>query len=376
MRGSNLIKYCKIFIFIVFILFDFIAGFPVMSQDSDCYYVGESPTIYNQDSLRKIYAEKIIENNRALICNDDTLTLIGLSKMEVLDDLHFMVNNPNTTRLNDSGYYCGIVVVLNWMLNNIPDEYAKAVIDLTFYGETTFPNGSKTVRLPHSLANNVDFTQILSTEGVIRADIGNISVSDFVVGISLVYSEKVIQRFGLLWKKSLHKKSNVGNFIFANTMPWEMNDYFRIIGVRNITKSYYPLYKNQEKILTQINSAIDSGKMPIVMENHLLTADRHKNLFYKIFGAHFIAIHNFKVNPDCKTISISYWDYGSVKNYREQSEKGSPLAARSLNAAIRKTSRLTKMKKDDQYLEISIKQFFKGIKGYWIPEIKPTPNKM
>jgi hypothetical protein len=365
-------SYSNVKIFSVLVILYLIARTDVVAQNLDCYFVNDSPGFFNQDSIRKVKANKIIENQRDLIVQDDTLTLIGLSKIEILNDLNYMVNNPNSTRLNDSGYYCGIVVVLNWMLNNVPDEYAKAVIDLTFYGETRFPGGSKVVRLPQTLAKNVDFTMIPGNDSVKRTDIGNISVSDFVLGVSLVYSEKVIQRFGLLWKKSTHRKSTVGNFLFANTMPWEVNDYFKIVGIRNITKGYYQFFKDQEKILAQITSAVDSGKMPILMENHLLTADRHKNLFYKIFGAHFISIHDFEVNYECNTISISYWDYGSVKNHREQSKKGSPLAARSLNAAIRRNNRLNKIKKRINFLKFPWTSFSKVSKDIGYP-IKVLP---
>lgn len=345
-------------------------------QETDCYFAKEPPVIFNQDSLKAKIAKETIQKYKDALDPLDSISLIGISKLEILEDLSFMLDNPNSTNLNDSGYYCGIVVVLNWMLNNTPQKYVKAVIDLTFYGETIFENGSKKVRLPKILRERVNYSWIFCENVKKRADLGNISISDFVLGVSIVNSEKAIQKIGLLWKNSTHNKANIGNFLFANTMPWEMNDYFKIIGVTEIKSSYYSPFEQKKRILDKIFEAVNSGHMPIIMENHLLTADRHKNLFYRLFGAHFISIHDFQINYDCNTISMSYWDYGSVKNYREQSKKGSPLAARSLNAAIRRNSRLNKIKQDDKYLEIPIDLFFKGLKGYWIPDCNVSNNKL
>ncbi len=253
------------------------------------------------------------------------------------------------------------------MLNKRPDLYAKGVIDLTFYGETTFARGNKLIRLPNVLRKKIDYSIIPREGKIVRTDLGTISLSDFVLGVSLVYSEKVLQKVGLLWNNSTHSKANVGNFLFASTMPWELDDYFKAIGIKDIFKRYYSPFMHEDKVLEKIVQAVENGEMPILMENHLLTADRHKNLFYKIFGAHFISVHRIQINDDCNTVSLSYWDYGSVKNHRDQSEKGSPLAAKTLHAAIRRNNRLNKVIKDDKYLELSKELFFKGLKGYWIP---------
>lgn len=353
---------------LIVIIFLLSYSYHIFSQEPDCFYAAEYPIIFQQDSVRTILARQIIQQHQDSTDQLNAPTKIGVSREEVLEDLMYMIDHPNQTLLNDSGYYCGIVVILNWMLNNIPDNYVQAVIDLTFTGKTKFKNGSKWVKLPKHLTKNVNYTILASEEGVCRSDIGTISISDFVLGVSLVYSEKAIQRMGLLWKKATHHKKNIGNFIFANTMPWVIDDYFRIIGINNVTRSYYSPFERKDTTLSKISSAVDSGVMPILMENHLLTSDQHKNSFYKIFGAHFITVHDFTYNSECNTISLSYWDYGSVKNHRDQSLKGSPLAARSLNAAIRKASRKNKIIKDDKYIELTIDQFFKGLKGYWIPE--------
>lgn len=178
----------------IFLVFAFIFLINRLStcQESDCYFVQESPSVFRQDSLLAASAREIIRNHRKSIDQSDSLALIGVSKNEMLDDLDYMLDNPNSTNLNDSGYYCGIVVALNWMLNKAPDKYVKAVIDLSFYGETSFEGGSKKVRLPEILTDKVDYSRINFEDKRIRADIGNISLSDFVLGVSLVNSEKAL----------------------------------------------------------------------------------------------------------------------------------------------------------------------------------------
>ena len=339
----------------------------IKSQNSNCLFAKSKPDIFQQDSTYRSKAYQLLEQWRASHHGSDSLTKIGVSKQAIFDDLSYMLDHPNTTLLNDSGYYCGIVVVLNWMLNKRPDLYAKGVLELTFMGETRFVNGSKKIKLPRVLQSKVDYS-ITTIDGKQQGtDLGNVSLSDFVLGVSLVYAEKWLQKLGLIWSNATHCKTNTGNFLFANTMPWEMNDYFRAIGIREMQKSYYSPFDSKEKTLKRISWAVENGEMPILMENHILTADRTKNIFYKLFGAHFICLHSFQVNPDCNTISMSYWDYGSVKNHREQSEKGSAHSAHSLNQAFRRSKRLNKIKKHGKYLELSTEQFFKGLKGYWIP---------
>lgn len=350
----------------MFALFNLLVVIYIAGQEKDCYFVNRQPQEFKPDSAGKTRAKNLINAYKDSIVFADSLSLIGVSKKEILYDLEYMIDNQNSTYLNDSGYYCGIVVVLNWMLNNTPDLYVKGVIELAYNGETRFENGSKKIKLPGVLKDKVDYSVTKTGKKIHRADIGSISISDFVLGVSLVNAEKKLQRTGLLWKNSTHSKTNFGNYLFANTMPWEIDDFFRIIGVESIKKSYYSPFENKEKVLHNIGEAVKAGEMPILMENHLITADQYKNLFYRIFGAHFISIHEFKVNHVCNTISISYWDYGSVKNYREQA---SIYAAKSLNSAMRKSGRMAKIKKNDRYLEITTEQFFKGLKGYWIPTL-------
>lgn len=352
---------------IVYVLILPLTGIWSRAQDGGCRYVDKEVKVFTPEPSFLKKAKQLVTHYKSLSENKDSVTLIGVSKRELLKDISIMLDNPNTTQLNDSGYYCGVVVVLNWMLNKRPDLYVQGVVELAFNGEVNFENGAKTVKLPRALLTKVNYSLVGLGAEKLRYDLGVVSLSDFILGVSLVHSEKVIQRIGLLWNNSTHRKANIGNFLFANTMPWELDDYFKTIGVKDVLKNYYLPFENKKLTLDRIENAVENGEIPILMENHILTSDRHKNLFYKIFGAHFITVHWIQLNKACKTISLSYWDYGSVKNYREQSKKGSPLAAKTLRGAIRRNSRLNKIKEGEQYLEITYEQFFKGLKGYWVP---------
>jgi transketolase C-terminal domain/subunit len=77
--------------------------------------------------------------------NDSTYhkqsVLKNISMHDVFEDLRTMLDYPNSTIIGNSGHYCSVAVVLNWLLNNQPKKYTKAVLELTYYGETSFEEG-------------------------------------------------------------------------------------------------------------------------------------------------------------------------------------------------------------------------------------------
>jgi hypothetical protein len=337
------------------------------SQDFDCYFTKDYIIEFKQNELYKKSAFDIISHYKlhdSLLIKESLLK--GVSLFEIIEDVKYMINNPNSTNLNEIGYYCGIVVVLNWLLNNRPDIYAKSVLELTTIGSTKLTPETKRICLPSSLINKVNLS-FDEDNFPSRKSIGDISISDFILGVSIVYNEKYFQRIGLLWKNSSFEKNNYGNFIFSNTMPWEIDNYFKKFGITDFKKSYYPNKKKKLKIIERLEEETNNGRLPIVFENHLITSNYRKNYFYKIFGAHYITIHSIKLNKECQTISISYWDYGSVKNHRKHNEKINPFTAKSLESAMKRAKKGTKIQQNGKNIEISIDQFIKGLKGYWIP---------
>ena len=151
-------------------------------------------------------------------------------------------------------------------------------------------------------------------------------------------------------------------------MPWEIDDFFRALGIKPAKHKYYLGCRNNLKTLERIEKAVNQGKLPIIFENHYITNTKTKNLFYRTFGAHYVTIHEFKINKKHNNISISYWDYGKVSNTREIHPSMLPNQAKNLSDAIKRNKKYQKFAKNGKIKKIPIKTFLKGLKGYWIVE--------
>jgi len=287
----------------------------------------------------------------------------------ICNDLRMMLTHPNSTIIGNSGHYCGIAVVLNWMLNNQPEKYAKAVLELACSGETIIGSTNSKMKIPKALIKRVDYTETgKSRTGFIYKDIDSTSISDFILGVSLVYSEKFIQKAGLIDRRATFRKKSWGSFLFGNTMPWEMDDYFRKIGVNLSNKGFYLTDKENIEELYKIEKATKEGKMPVIFDNHYISYSRTKNLLYRFVGAHFITIHSFNVNREKQVVNYTYWDYGKVKNNPFLTRTVRPLRTGNMKKDIRNNKMFKAKGLDIQKREISTTEFLKAMKGYWIPE--------
>jgi hypothetical protein len=150
-------------------------------------------------------------------------------------------------------------------------------------------------------------------------------------------------------------------------MPWEVNDYFRKIGVEIDKQGYYLGDRENISDLIKIENAVTEGKMPVIFENHLLTATREKNILYRLAGVHFITIHDFKVDEKNDLVNYSYWDYGSVQNKRYVFDDSYPGDATNLRQAMKMARKAEKRKKVKVHEQVTIHEFLKAMKGYWIP---------
>lgn len=300
-------------------------------------------------------------------------TVFDQVKMTALiADTRRMLNNPNASYIGNNGHYCGPAVILNWVLNNRPEIYTKAVLELSCYGKTQISEDSPVLKTPKVLQKSVDFT-ITDTinNKIIRADIDSTSLSDFILAVSLVCSEKFIQKIGMISAKATHTKPSVGCFILTNTFPWEMNDYFRKLGINIEQQAYYLGDKEKIDDLLRIENAVKKGKMPIIFDNHLISYADTKNFLYKITGAHFITIHSFKVNRKENTVDFTFWDYGMIKPNPYLSLNLRPMPTGNLKKDLKRIQKFRRKGLDKRKKEISIDEFLKGMKGYWIPEKQP-----
>ncbi len=92
---QTIVIICKFLNAIIFILTFQIVCQDGFCQDTDCYYVKSVPSVFKQDSTYASIARSFISDIKNSIDNKDSLTLIGVSKRELLEDLSFMIENPN-----------------------------------------------------------------------------------------------------------------------------------------------------------------------------------------------------------------------------------------------------------------------------------------
>jgi hypothetical protein len=302
--------------------------------------------------------------------NDSTYhkqsVLKNISMHDVFEDLRTMLDYPNSTIIGNSGHYCSVAVVLNWLLNNQPKKYTKAVLELTYYGETSFEEGK--IKVPGKLRKKIDYSIVDTVDfKVIRKDLEATSISDFVLGVSLMYAEKGLQRIGMLNRHALFKKKRPGAFVFAITGPWELDDLFTRVDVRFEKKGFYLSDKENIETLKMIENAANNGKMPVIFDNHIISFGQRQNALYGYTGTHYINIHYMKVDWKNDIVDYCYWDYGRVKNnpFKTRTIKAKP--ANTISGTVRKQERFKK-KNVVQKRTITTKEFLKAMKGYWIPE--------
>lgn len=313
-------------------------------------------TFYKQEALRlvDIYADSIGFEKSVL--NDLTIN-------DFATDVKYMINNPNRTLLNFTGNYCGSIVVINWLLNNRPDIYTRLVFELAIHGYVQTENEKK-IKVPKKMTE-LSIHPIDSLPGN-RNLIDSTSISDFILGVSMVYTKKKFQRMGLIFRKAIYDKDSKANFIFGNSAPWEMDNYIKLAGLQVEKKRYYLGCRNNIKTLNFLQEQLNKGALPIVFENHLLTATKSKRWYYKITGAHFITIHGIETFENTETLDLSYWDYGAVSNRREIHPKHSPYSAKNFKKLIKKADEYSNYEIRGNIKNMNFDTFYKGVKGYWI----------
>lgn len=317
------------------------------------------PQIFAQNADKKAEALALISSYTDSIGKQPSV-IPGLYLHDFASDIRYLINHPNRTLLNYNGNYCAAIAVINWLLNNRPEVYTQLVFELAIHGFVQTKQNRK-IKVPKQL-KNLDFSRIDSLP-LQRNLIDSTRISDFLLGVSMIYTKKKLQRIGLIWKDALYNKNSTGNFIFGNSAPWEMDNYIKMAGFTVCKKRYYLGCKNNKSTLEYLDKQINQHEMPIVLENHLLTATETRNILYRISGAHFITIHGMHIYENSGTIELSYWDYGKVSNKREQTTKSTSYAhKKALKQATTKHGNAKNM---------SFNTFYKGIKGYWIIENNP-----
>lgn len=339
-----------------------------MSQNpdsiSDGIYVASHPTIFEQNSFYKSKALDIVERYSDSLGKQPSV-LKNITINDFANDIRYLIENPNRTLLNHIGNYCGSIVIINWLLNNRPDRYAQLVFELALHGYVKSSTNKK-IKVPEKL-QNLNF-QKLDTLTQQRNLIDSVKISDFLLGVSMLYSKKKIQRMGIIWNKALYDKESKGNFIFGNSAPWEMNNYIKLAGLQVSKQRYYLRCRKNIKTVNFLKNQLANNALPIVFENHFLTASKPKNWLYRFTGAHFITIHGLEYYEEQARVDLSYWDYGKVSNVREIHPKHSPYSVKNFKKLIKKAEKYSYYEERGKMKNMSLNTFYKGIKGYWIIE--------
>ncbi len=337
------------------------------------YLLSETPYSFKVDKFRLNKALLLINDFENKI-NNGTLSnksvLSGVEMTEIIEDLRFLLSHPNSSKIGNNGHYCGTAAILNWFINNRPEQYSNTILNLAYYGKARVTNDSPLIKVPKQLKSKIDYSIIEKNENfVIRNDIDSTSISDFMLCVSLVNSEKFIQKIGLIHPQATYNKKSIGSFIYTITMPWEMDDYFKKIGIQIEDKAYYRNKKNKQEELFKIQKAVQEGKMPIIFDNHYISYTSTRNFLYKTLGAHFITIHSFEIDKNSNTVNFTYWDYGSVKSNPFLNLKKNPVSTGNISKDMKALKKYRKKGLHKREKRITIDEFITAMKGYWIPEI-------
>lgn len=332
----------------------------------------ESPVpdkYFKIDQAKLKTAHKLVDDFESKIQDsayNQNSVLKNVSMNEIFEDLRVMLNYPNSTVIGNTGHYCSVAVVLNWMLNNEPEKYAKAVLELAYFGVTRLGEKQHKLKVPGALRKKVDYSVIDTIDyKLIRKDIDATSISDFIFGVSIMYKIKQFQRVGLIQSKATCKKSTVGNFLFANTAPWELNNIIKKAGLKVEQQGFYLGDKEDLEQLLLIEQALRNGKMVTIFDNHWITYAHKRNGLYEFTGAHYSNLHSFKVDTINNIVDYSFWDYGVVKDNPYTSSTVKARLGRTVKKTI-KLSKKFKQKQIPQKRSISTKEFLKALKGFWI----------
>jgi RHS repeat-associated protein len=261
--------------------------------------------------------------------NDATLVR-GLTRTQVLNQLTSMMNlvhsQTNISSCNNTGWYCGPLAALGAAAVNNPMAYASMVWDLVTTGKSNRDGDiNKGLTLPDWVAN-ADMSS---------GSFNGHNAIDMIMMYSLRGSENDNSAKG---QDLINNYSRNG----AGTLPWEMNDMFKRMGMGIAGQSFYRGQSNGT--LKRLEKAVQNGFTPIIFDNEIITtADRNAKQKTDIgggisldVGIHYIVLLDFKRNKSNKTV-----DYTIMESGRKTTHTG-----------------------------VSYKDFKKGMKGYWIPKNK------
>lgn len=271
--------------------------------------------------------------------NPDETLLDGVTLTDIYSELEKRMTDIHSSKVNEIGkrWYCGPSAVSNVVMNNNPEGYVTAVIDLATKGEGKFSPDSKKIKLPKHLKN--------ATNEKLLAWAGVASTVDLVFGGSIRHKsngpiKRIFKKAALKTYPEKDKGSLFGlnkSAVYEGTFPSQTAKMLKMCGLKIDEKK---IKRGRSiKDLKTIEAAVASGLTPIILDNYLIKYGKATKLskISQKKGLHYMPIYEFKFFMDngVEKISIKYWDYGSI------------------TGPINRT----------------VEEVVDGMKGYWIPEM-------
>lgn len=284
--------------------------------------------------------------------NPDETLLDGITLTTILSELENRIANSHSSRVNSIGgtWFCGISAVSDLVINNNPEGYVQAVMDLVRTGKGKFFPDGKEIKLPKHLKNattkellywsNSEHTVDLVFGGSIREK------HNGLLGIKKMFRKNSMPRFNQGFEIKYEQMFGMDKSSFyEGTLPSQTEKMLRTCGLQIDKKKIKR--SSTIKDLKIIEAAVSSGLTPIVLDNDLIRkgtpAIKVKD-FIRKKGKHYLPIYQFKFFIDTdgvEKITIQFWEYGALKT------------------AVTRT----------------VEQVIGGMKGYWIPEAPQAPQK-
>ena len=279
------------------------------AENSPIKYI-ELEGLEKADASEFAQAKKVITDMREKISKKeipDKTVVEGLDLSTALNQIENNLTDKDGTNYNEcSDWGCGPTAAMDVKINYQPLSYTKMTIDLLLTGKTKNGSGAE-ISLPEEVKKGC-------------SGYGDLQV-DYIFGAAVRSTLNTI------------KKWDPDNKLIAGTFPGEMKKMLSLMGVNTQYSTYWGGQSKDD--IVKMQDAIKNNLLPIVFENHIITHQEKDDGIWGLLGIHYIVIHSLELT-DKNKLTVKYSDYGS----------------------------------EQLPMEMTIDDFLKGMKGYWIPVTK------
>jgi hypothetical protein len=294
--------------------YQFASNTPIKFIDLDGLEKAEPQAFKNAHTLLDYYENGISDGT---ICDETMVSGLSLSKL--ISDLRSDVSGPQHATCQNLGMFCGKSSLQSVLLNYNPMAYVSFITDLATQGSSRFGGTAPTTHLePGLISKGLDLGEDWDPKSPTNS-------SGEIFGKSLDYStsnRSLVRRVSSLFTDKLTERE-------GNTIPFEMQRMMRYVGMKPIQSQIYGKFNNKD--LRRISNAIGNSLLPIVFENHGISAQAPDQGIQGVVGIHYIVMHRLATTASFANYTFGH--YGTIER--------------------------------DNTLDKS--KFKEGMKAYWIP---------